>query len=187
MNRILLALALTATPTLALAAPVDGRETARLDLAGEVPSACVISTPAAEAGSNTAFQPLAAESAAIRVIDLVDPLTAQARAASINLAFPVTCNGAHRLTVRTERGAMVGSEPAAATPGFRDRLPYRVSAGWAGRTASGASDSGTPVDIPISNGAAGVLSLGVAIDPGGDPLVAGAYSDSLVVELQPAS
>lgn len=188
MKRLLLTLALISAPAAAFAAPIQGTDAGRLDITGEAHGACVISAPAAQAGVNAAFQSGGAASAAIRVIDLVDPLTAQARGASINLAFPVICNAAHRVTVRTANGAMErGHPPALHAPGFRDRLPYEVSATWAGRTVTGSSESRTPVDISLSNGAAGLLSIVVAIAPGGAPLIAGAYSDSLVVELQAAN
>jgi hypothetical protein len=187
MNRTLIFLCLAAAPAAALAAPIEGRDSARLDLIGEAPSACLISAPSAEAGSNAVFQPITGDSARIRVVDLVDPATSEARATSINLAFPVICNGAHRVTVRTAQGAMVRAGPAVSAPGFRDRLPYQVSAAWGGQSVTGVSESGTPVDIQLNNGAAGLLSLAVAIAPGGDPLIAGAYSDSLIVELQPAN
>lgn len=188
MKRALLSLTLAAAPAAAMAAPLDGTDSARLDISGASPSACVISAPAAEAGANAAFQSLEATSARVRIVDLVDPMTAQPRAASINLAFPVICNAAHRVTVRTPGGAMVrGGAPAPQAPGFRDRLPYEVSASWAGQSDQGSSTTLTPVDINLPNGAAGTLSVAVNIPAGGEPLIAGAYSDSLIVELQAAN
>lgn len=188
MKRALFALSLAAAPVFALAAPLGGSDAGRLDLSGDAPSACVISAPQAQAGANAAFQAIDGASARVRIVDLVDPMTAQPRAASINLAFPVICNGAHRLTVRTADGAMVrAGDPDPQAPGFRDRLAYEVSAAWAGLSASGSSTTLTPVDLSLGNGAAGVLSLAVDIAPGGQPLIAGAYSDSLIVELQAAN
>ena len=52
---------------------------------------------------------------------------------------------------------------------------------------TGGSQTPSPVDISTTDGAAGQLSLTIDVPAGGDPLVAGVYSDSVVIELQVAS
>ena len=71
--------------------------------------------------------------------------------------------------------------------GFRQLLPYQVTADWSGQSITGSSVTGTPVTINSANGAAGQVSLSISIPAGGDPMVAGSYSDSVVIELQVAS
>jgi hypothetical protein len=129
-----------------------------------------------------------ASSAQVTVTQLVDPATSVPQAASVTMRFPVVCNTAHTLTIRTSQGGLVLQTAAPPPgPGFRNRLGYGVSANWVGQQVSGTSDSGVPVTIVSANAASGELSVGIQIPAGGAPLEAGTYSDSLVVSLQPAS
>jgi hypothetical protein len=159
----------------------------RLDIVGEAPQGCILSPPTETAISNAALVagPTAGQ---VRLTQFVDPQTAVPNAATIGLDFSVVCNAAHHLTVRTLQGGLVLASPAPAPgPGLRNSVPYQVSVAWAGQQAMGSSDTMVPVDIATANGAAGVLSITIAVPGGGDPLVAGTYSDSLVVELLPTN
>lgn len=160
----------------------------RLDIVGQAPSACLISQPTASTGQNATLSQTGAQSAEIRISELVDPQTAQPRASSMNVALPVICNTAHRLTVKSGNGGLLrAGGRRGAVSGFRQLLPYNVSADWSGQSITGSSTSGTPVTINSANGAAGQVSLSISIPAGGEPLVAGSYSDSVVIELQVAS
>ena len=190
MRKAALLLALIAAPSAALAQTTDiGR--GRLDMVGTAPSACVISAPTNVAGNNATFVLSSAQSGQITITQLVDQTTAQPTAATINLSLPIICNSAHTLTVTTSNGglARVGGagRNAVETNGFREFLPYSVQAVWAGQSVNGDSTKTPPVNIVVPDGAAGQLSLTVAVPSGGDPLVAGTYSDSLVIQLQVAS
>ena len=159
----------------------------RLDIAGIAPQGCVLSPPAETAISNAALTagPTAGQ---VRLTQFVDPQTAVPVAANIGLDFSVICNAAHHLTVRTLQGGLVLTTPAPPPgPGLRNSVPYQVSVAWAGQQATGSSYTTMPVDIATANGASGILSITIAVPGGGDPLVAGTYSDSLVVELLPAN
>ncbi len=156
----------------------------RLDIFGTAPSACVLSPPTAATGANAAFVVQAGQAGVIRFTQFVDPQTSQPRASSINLVFPIVCNSAHRLIVRTDGNGLVRTPGAAPAVGFRDRVGFQVSADWAGVSASGSSASLTPIDLQTANGAAGQLNLLVDVTGGGTPLVAGAYAGTLIVELE---
>lgn len=159
----------------------------QLQITGLAPQACIISAPS-ENGLANATLSAGATSAKIVVTKLVDPATAVPLAATVNMAFPVVCNSAHRMTVETRDGGLILQQAAPPPgPGFRNRLGYRVTAMWAGQQAQGSTDSRVPVEIDTSNGAAGELLLTIQIPAGGEPLVAGMYSDSIVLNLQPAS
>ena len=67
--------------------------------------------------------------------------------------------------------------------GFREFVPYQVSAVWSGQTVASASDGG-PVVINVPDGAAGDASVTIDVPGGGAPLVAGGYSDAVVIELR---
>jgi hypothetical protein len=190
MRRAVLILLAAALPGVGFAQSLSDDRLApqsRVDLVGEAPSACVLAPPTAGASANAVLQQTGDRSSEVRITRLVDPQTLQPQAASISLAFPLVCNAAHRLIVRTARGGLTLDTPAPAASGFRDHVSYTVAADWAGMSAEGASDSKRPVDIRLNDGAAGVVSVNIQIRGGGEPLVAGPYSDSVIVELQPAS
>lgn len=182
-----LTLAAVLAPGLALAQTANIGQ-GRLDLVGQAPSACLISQPTASTGQNATLTQTGAQSAQIRISELVDPQTAQPRASSMNVVLPVICNTAHRLTVKSGNGGLVRAGGRRGdVSGFRQLLPYQVTADWSGQSITGSSVTGTPVTINSANGAAGQVSLSISIPAGGDPMVAGSYSDSVVIELQVAS
>lgn len=188
MRYAILAAALL-TPGLAFGQTINTGQ-GRLDLSGQAPSACLISTPTSASGANSTFQPSGAQSGQVTITQLVDPTTAVPVASSINLALPIICNAAHNVTVSTTNGGLARTGAAAGAPpvgGFRQFLPYQVSASWAGQTANGTSQAGPTVVINSSDGAAGQLSLTIDVPGGGDPMVAGAYNDQVVIQLQVAS
>jgi len=159
-----------------------------IDISGIAPSACLISGAARGSGTNAVLGTATARQADIRILELVDPLSSQARATSISLILPIICNVGHRVVVRTVNGGLTRSNQAGgdqATPGFRSSIPYSVNARWAGVTVTGASQS--PVNLVAPDAAAGELGIDINIPGGGDPLIAGTYSDQLVVELRVAT
>jgi hypothetical protein len=177
--------ALAATPALGQEAPAAR---ASLDMVGTAPGACLISGAARGTGTNAVMGVAAARQADIRIIELVDPNTSLARAASISVSLPIICNVGHRVLLRTQNGGLVRSNRAggaAAAQGFREAVPYGMTASWAGATVTGQSASG--FDLIAPEAAAGDLAIDIEIPAGGAPLVAGAYSDQLVIELRVAS
>jgi hypothetical protein len=179
-----LATAIAGAPAWAQTTAIGDRASSTLDLFGQAPSACVMSPPAPASGSNASFSAQGGQTGVVRFTQFVDPRTAQPRAASIGLAFPVVCNSAHRLTVRTDGTGLTRTAGPASAAGFRDSLGFQVSADWAGARAVGSSDLLTPIDLRTANGAAGQMNLVVDIAGGGAPLVAGDYAGTLVVELE---
>lgn len=183
---LILALATAVATPVAAQDPSVAR--ANLDMVGYAPSACLINGVARGTGNNAVLGAAGARQADIRIIELVDPATAGTRATSISLALPVVCNVGHQVILRTQNGGLSRSNRAGgaqATPGFRESVAYDVTARWAGATAVGRSDA--PFELSAPEAAAGDLSIDITIPAGGDPLVAGAYSDQLVVELRVAS
>ena len=189
MMRAALVAAALAAPSLAFGqTPINGR--ARLDLVGVAPSACLISTPTAASGSNATFAAAGAQQGEINITQMADPRTAVAVAATINLALPVICNTAHQVVISTANGGLTRLGAVAGGPevnGFRQFVPYQLSANWAGQSASAASRAGPAITIRSADGAAGQLSLVISVPGGGAPLVAGAYGDQVVIQLQVAS
>ena len=180
-RRLCIALACVMTPMAASAQTTTTQ--GRLDIVADAPSACVVASAASVAGANATFQ-AASDGAEVRITELIDPQTGQARASSINVLLPITCNTAHRLVLSSDNGGLLRAggdqQPA---DGFREFVPYQVSASWSGQSVSASSTQG-PVSINVGDGAAGEASVTIDIPAGGDPLVSGAYADAVVIELR---
>lgn len=183
INRLIAFVALLA-PAAAAAQVVEPSQ-GRLEIIGTSRPACVIGAASSAAGNNMTFQPLSNVSGQIRITDFVDS-NAVSRGASIDVILPVICNSAHRIAVRSGNGGLrrVG---APVRPGpFVEFLPYQVNTAWGAQQAGFTTDQGTLI-INAAEARAGQVSLSIAVARGGRPLVAGLYSDQIVVELQAAN
>ena len=177
----------------ALPAVAQTGETARgrIELAGRTYPACVIRTARAGNAVNASFIGAGPSSGEIRIAELVDPQTAQPRAAELVIELPVVCNAAHRLTLTSANGGLLrdGGNPAnrQSATGFGDVLGYQLNANWANRalTLNAAASPLAVLDVP--DGTAGDLSLRLSIPAGGGALTAGRYSDTVVIELHVSS
>jgi hypothetical protein len=158
----------------------------RLEIAGSVPEGCSIAPPRQQAVANASISG-GGTSAEIMIQQFVDPLTAVPQAASVSMAFPVLCNTAHTVTLTTRGGLEVQAGLPPAGPGFRSHVDYQLSLNWAGQQVSQATNSGPSLQISSPNAASGDLFVNLQIAGGGLPLVAGTYSDSLVLNVRPAS
>lgn len=191
MRRAGLAIAaLAALPTLASAQTVDTGQ-GRIELLGQAPSACLLRSPVALGALNAALDGATASGAEIRIVQLANPQTAQAQAASIDLALPVVCNAAHRLTIRSLNGGLLRDGGTARAPGPVDGLgefvSYRLSARWAGTETSVESAVTNLILIESANAATGDVQLRFAVAAGGSALIAGRYADAIIVEFQAAN
>ena len=183
MRSICLSLLLAFAPATAFAQNTAPQ--GRLDIVGEAPNACVISSPGSAAGANAIFRSMTAGAAEVRITEMIDPQTSTARASSISILLPIICNSAHRLVLSSGNGGLLrdGGSTQPGPGGFREFVPYQVSAVWSGQTVASASDGG-PVVINVPDGAAGDASVTIDVPGGGAPLVAGGYSDAVVIELR---
>jgi hypothetical protein len=184
MIRVLcLTIACLLAPSLA-AAQTNAQPRGRLDIVGEAPSACVTFAPATISSANATLQSQGQGAAEVRITELIDPQTSLARASSINILLPITCNTAHRLVLRSGNGGLLrdGGNAQAQAGGFREFVPYQVSASWSGQNVSAGSDQ--VLSINVGDGAAGEASVLINVPAGGAPLVAGGYGDSVVIELR---
>lgn len=181
----LAAILLAATPAAAAAQlgeePVDGR----LELVGVAPSTCLIHGPQAANSVNASFSEQGSSAGQVQITELVDPATALPRAASMDLALPVICNGPHRVVLRSANGGL--RRTGAPVPGgpFAEFLAYQVSSAWGGQ--EGTLGGGGPLIIDSATARAGSLRISINLAAGGQPLVAGNYEDQIVVELQAAN
>ena len=190
---LLAAAALVCTGSAASAQESSATET--LGVNGSAPQVCTIDTARIRAGELINFVGLDGDT--LRVIDLTASDDLSAQAASAELRFDAVCNFPHRVRLESqENGLWPISGPVSPTsPEFATALPYLVRLNWADRTQLLEVDARvrrnrivfTDIDAP----AQGEMELRVEIDAGasntqiGAPVLAGAYSDTLRIYLEP--
>ncbi len=117
----------------------------------------------------------------------IDPQTGIARTTEIALSLPVTCNAPHRIRVSSTRGALLREGMDTESGDFRSRLDFRVNLEFAGQAAAFDTTSSASAEVNLSEAATGNAVVTISIPGGGTPLVAGAYSDTLIVEIEAGS
>ena len=100
---LLIAVAL-AFPATAQAQELN-RASQRLELAGNAPVACVISSPNVGAQANASFVSTGASSGQVNITEFVDPANATSRASAIELNLPMVCNASHSVRISSANGA----------------------------------------------------------------------------------
>jgi hypothetical protein len=168
----------------AAAAQTPSEGQGRIEIVGQAPNACVIRGQGNATTVNATYASNSLSSGQLRIVEMVDSTTALGRAASLDLALDVVCNSPHRLTLRSTNGGLLRRGAPAGAPAsgsFAQFVPYRFSANWLGRDISSQSDSRGVMMLEAAAAGAGQYSLGIQV-PGGEPLVAGTYEDTVVLE-----
>lgn len=179
---------LTATALLALTAgAAQAQSTAparQLAFNGEAAAGCLMQTPQAPTSDNASVTSSGPGSADIVIGQLVgdDGISV---GATVILTLPAACNQAHILRLVSVNGGLINVDGTPAGGPFRSVLPYAVAISWG--SGSDTYQSGDPATT-ISNGdaATGTVTVTIEIPAGGAPLVAGSYSDQLILELAAA-
>lgn len=120
--------------------------------------------------------------------------TAIRAAGSITLNATAMCNYGHNVSVRQTGGGLINASDVAPTQGtFIRKQGYDAVVSWAAQTisASSADVTGAPpaaaavtsTDQSISGAASGTLSLTLSVAASASPVVAGVYTDSVVVQI----
>lgn len=189
--RMLLGIAAIAAAPIAVHAQTLNESGQELEFVGQAPPACVLRAPTATAGVNANFDPTGPASGELRIVQMVSPDTAEPLPTSITLALPVICNASHRIELRSQNGGLLRDRGNARNrqsgSGFGEFLTYQVGLDWAGQQRSASSEEATTLAIDAPRGAAGDATLTFSLPGGGGPLVAGRYSDAIVIEFQAAN
>lgn len=185
-------LARSLAATLALAAlgqpaahAAEAAAASPLVISGQVPSACQMS-PASQApgGDNVTFSANGGNASSVTVNLMVDPSTAKTQGAVGGVQFRVICTGAHTLTVSSTSGGLVNTTTSASGAGFANRADYTLQAAWDGMTRSLTTNgAAAKLDLSGSDSASGALVVTITVPSGEGPLVAGAYQDTISIDL----
>jgi hypothetical protein len=155
--------------------------TDRLSINGTAPSVCQMNAPQSSGGTNVQFSVSSSNAGQVDFQALANPQTAVAQPSTVSVSFPVTCTGAHSLTVSSSNGGM--TNPAPGAQGFSTRVDYALTAQWNGDTRQ-FQTVGSPASLSLteSDGATGNLTVAISVAGGGQPLVSGAYTDQVTVQ-----
>jgi hypothetical protein len=182
-------LLLAGAPALVSAQETTARQ--ELEMFARAEPACVARAPVAAAGVNATFDPSSDAGGEVRIIQLVDNNSAEPLPASITLLVPVVCNSSHRVALRSQNGGLLrdagNPQIRQSSSGFGEFLPYEYAFGWAGQQRESKSDEARTMSFDVARGAAGEASFSFSLAGGGGPLLAGRYSDSIIIEFQPAN
>ena len=150
--------------------------------------ACIIAPGSAAGLDNAIFQSSGSSGGTVAITNFADPQTAQALPASVRVEIPVVCNSAHEVTLRSTNGGMLRSgSTAAMLASFIQFLPYAVELDWVGQRLSGPSDVSQPLAMAVPSAGQGVVTVEIAIAGSDAPMVAGAYADTLQIEITAAN
>jgi hypothetical protein len=162
--------------------------TQHLSVEGVNPVACSIRVITLNAGSAATLTSATQGNA---LVQLGSPNFVDAQSTptggKVYLGVPIICNGAHTVVVRSTNGRLTLESGAAGGNGFRNTVDYTLTTSWAGLNQSFNTTSASTLQIPVSQANSGDALVTIDIPAGGQPLVAGIYSDLIVVEVTVSS
>lgn len=174
-------------PSVASAQVVDSGQS-RIEFLGQAPAACVLRAPVATNAVNATFGSAGIAGGEVQIVQLANLQTAQAQAASIDLALPVICNSAHQLSIRSANGGLLRdggtSRVVAPANGLGEFVAYQLGAVWAGRDITVQSNVASSILIESAGASAGDVRLRLSVSAGGAALIAGRYADTVIIEFQ---
>lgn len=160
----------------------------QFEVIGDSAPTCVVAAPSSSQGSNATFVSDGNNGGTVRITTLADPQTAEGNPVAMQVVLPVICNAAHEIVVRSTNGGLLRSGGSRAEMnGFVQFLPYRVSYDWAGQNVAGMSDDNSALDLVVPSPGKGDLNVAIRLDASTAPLVAGAYEDTLSIEITAAN
>lgn len=195
-SALILLAALAAAPGAALAQPAPAVPVqdqvlvaqGRIDMVGVAPDACVLNAPNLSQAYNATVDPVSGDRATrVDINQMIDTNTLQAVPSAVYLDFPLICSGPHKVTLTSARGGMYLDGTANPTPTFTDHVSYVMTAQWAGKTATGSTTTTRGIEIDSPDGANGRLYVSIQIGGQAERLFAGSYSDTLTLDVEPAT
>ena len=188
-----LALGAAALATTAVLAQATDSDT--INLSGTQAQTCTLGAFSAGAATGALDSGDLTSPTAVSLTDTMSASTAIRAAGSITLNAAAMCNYGHFVSVRQTGGGLINSSDVAPAQGtFIRKQGYDAVVSWAGFTAVTASSSDVTTAPPtaasitstnqaISGAASGTLSLTLSVAASTSPVVAGAYTDSVVIQI----
>jgi len=193
-------LALTIGTALALTvgagASAEPPQVVPFTVTGSAPQVCAIANPAVlTAGQLVNFQTL--NGTTLQISQLADPRTLATNAASATVTFQAVCNFPHQIVLESQnnglyRGGAAGAPPP---PGFADGVPYTAQLSWGAVNSTffvpATTRQRSQDRVLVPQATAGDLRILLTIQAGASnltakaPLVAGVYTDTLYITLEP--
>jgi hypothetical protein len=189
---------LLATALIGLAAPAQAQSlsaTQPMPVTGNVPQICAMQRGQIQPGS--ALNVVGLDGDTLRIAQFVDPATLSVKAASATVRFEAVCNFAHVVRIESannglwQRDGRITQVPA----GFAFAVPYTANVRWGPVTNQFSADAKTrrlaQQSFNIDTAVAGELDLRIEIAEGASnvevdaPVVAGTYSDTVRIFLEP--
>ena len=185
------ALAFVASPALAQTTSA----TRTMPVVGNAPQVCALQRGQVQPGGLVNINGIDGDT--LRILQLTDPQTLAAKAASATISFAGFCNFPHRVRIESTNNGLWPTDGriSSASGGFAYAVPYRASVAW-GMTNGALSADATVRQInagqwDVNQATAGNLTLRIEIQQGASnvevnaPVLAGAYGDTLRIFLEP--
>ena len=165
------------------------------DVVGSAPQVCVLDRGRIEPGGLINIAGLDGDT--LQILQLTDPSTLAARAASATVSFEAVCNFPHQVRLESQNNGLWPTDGRMTSDieGFAFALPYQARITWG--NATGALDADAKVrrlverSFSIDRAEAGNLQLRLEIQPGASntrnnaPVLASGYGDTLRIYLEP--
>ena len=190
ISRIALAAALSI-----YAAPAGAQQSRAFEVTGSAPPVCAMAEPRLTTGSMINIRSLSGDS--LQIDRLVDPRTLSTNGASAEVSFDAACTVPHRIVLESLGNGLWRNDASGSgrSAGFADGVPYSAEITWGGvrerfeTTAVSRGSNRRTTDV--AEATVGELKLALSIQPGASngalnaPLLAGVYSDTITITLEP--
>jgi hypothetical protein len=196
LKRLLAGLAVSALTLAAMPAQAQSTTATRtLPVTGNAPQVCALQRGTIQPGGLVNINGTTGDT--LRITQLTDSQTLAARAASATISFAGFCNFPHRVRIESSNNGLwpTDGRVSAASGGFAYAVPYDAQLVWG--VANGDLNADATVrqlstrSFDVNQATAGDLTLRIVIAQGASnvevnaPVLAGAYSDTLRIFLEP--
>jgi hypothetical protein len=166
-----------------------------MGVTGATPQICSVQSPVITGGALVNFRGLNGTN--LQIDQLADPRTLASTAAAADVTFAAVCNYPHRIRLESQNNGLWRGGAAGTAPpnGFADGVPYTATLEWGPVNSTFFVDAHSrrisQQTTPVDQAVAGDIKIHLAIQAGASnlgansPLVAGVYSDTLRVTVEP--
>lgn len=177
------------------AAPALAQQSRTFEVTGSAPQVCAVAQPRLTTASMINIRNLTGDS--LQIDRLVDPRTLSTNGASAEVSFDAVCTVPHRIVLESRGNGLWRNDASGSgrSTGFADGVPYSAEISWGGVRerfeATAVSRGRNSRTTDVADATVGEMKLALSIQPGASngalnaPLLAGVYSDTLTITLEP--